>query len=65
MKDLFRWQYTQFSQFNTTDTLLLVSGVHFGPNSTSGEIAVFNLKGKGHGLDTRWNMAKGSCYFVR
>ena len=46
MKELFRWQYTQFSQFNTTDTLLLVSGVHFGPNSTSGEIAVFNLKGK-------------------
>ena len=47
MKDLFRWQYTQFSQFNASDTLLLVSGVHFGPNSTSGEIAVFNLKGQG------------------
>ncbi|XP_071489302.1 F-box/WD repeat-containing protein 5-like [Diadema antillarum] len=44
MKELFRWQFTQFSQFNTTDSLLLVSGVHFGPNSTSGEIAVFNLK---------------------
>ncbi|XP_071802672.1 F-box/WD repeat-containing protein 5-like isoform X2 [Asterias amurensis] len=44
MKELFRWQYTQFSQFNACDTLLLVSGVHFGPNSTSGEIAVFNLK---------------------
>ncbi|XP_071948006.1 F-box/WD repeat-containing protein 5-like [Antedon mediterranea] len=44
MKELFRWQYTQFSQFNATDTLLLVSGVHFGPNSTSGEIAVFNIK---------------------
>uniref|UniRef100_A0A336MXY2 CSON007172 protein n=1 Tax=Culicoides sonorensis TaxID=179676 RepID=A0A336MXY2_CULSO len=38
------WKYTQFSQFNSTDTLLLVSGVHFGvQNSTSGEIAVFSL----------------------
>lgn len=38
------WKYTQFSQFNQTDTLLLVSGVHFGtPHSTSGEIAVFSL----------------------
>lgn len=42
----FSWQYTQFSQFNQSDTLLLVSGVHFGiPNSTSGEIAVFSLQG--------------------
>ncbi|XP_075212397.1 F-box and WD repeat domain containing 5 isoform X2 [Lycorma delicatula] len=41
----FSWQYTQFSQFNQSDTLLLVSGVHFGtPNSTSGEIAVFSLQ---------------------
>lgn len=40
----FRWKYTQFSQFNCTDTLLLVSGVHFGtPHSTSGEIAVFKV----------------------
>ncbi|KAL7306531.1 hypothetical protein TKK_0001224 [Trichogramma kaykai] len=40
----FSWKYTQFSQFNTSDTLLLVSGVHFGtPHSTSGEIAVFRL----------------------
>ncbi|KAG0717842.1 F-box/WD repeat-containing protein 5 [Chionoecetes opilio] len=39
------WKYTQFSQFNSSDTLLLVSGVHFGTyNSTSGEIAVFNLE---------------------
>lgn len=45
MKD-FSWMYTQFSQFNKSDTLLLVSGVHFGtPHSTSGEIAVFNLEG--------------------
>lgn len=40
----FRWRYTQFSQFNSTDTLLLVSGVHFGtPHTTSGEIAVFRI----------------------
>ena len=40
----FRWRYTQFSQFNSTDTLLLVSGVHFGtPHTTSGEIAVFRV----------------------
>ncbi|KAJ9588210.1 hypothetical protein L9F63_018431, partial [Diploptera punctata] len=41
----FSWKYTQFSQFNQSDTLLLVSGVHFGtPHSTSGEIAVFSLQ---------------------
>lgn len=39
------WKYTQFSQFNMSDTLLLVSGVHFGvPHSTSGEIAVFSVQ---------------------
>jgi hypothetical protein len=44
----FSWKYTQFSQFNQSDTLLLVSGVHFGtPHSTSGEIAVFSLQGNG------------------
>lgn len=43
----FSWKYTQFSQFNSTDTLLLVSGVHFGtPHSTSGEIAVFRVARK-------------------
>ncbi|KFB35863.1 AGAP010041-PA-like protein [Anopheles sinensis] len=41
------WKYTQFSQFNQSDTLLLVSGVHFGsPHSTSGEIAVFTVQSK-------------------
>ncbi|KAK9509967.1 hypothetical protein O3M35_004847 [Rhynocoris fuscipes] len=41
----FSWKCTQFSQFNKSDTLLLVSGLHFGtPNSTSGEIAVFSLQ---------------------
>lgn len=45
------WKYTQFSQFNQSDTLLLVSGVHFGtPNSSSGEIAVFSLV---NGFDLR------------
>ncbi|RWS11666.1 F-box/WD repeat-containing protein 5-like protein [Dinothrombium tinctorium] len=39
----FHWRYTQFSQFNETDTLLLVSGVHFGVHTASGEIAVFSL----------------------
>uniref|UniRef100_A0A1A9WUC2 F-box domain-containing protein n=1 Tax=Glossina brevipalpis TaxID=37001 RepID=A0A1A9WUC2_9MUSC len=43
----FNWKYTQYSQFNQSDTLLLVSGVHFGsPHSTSGEIAVFTVDGK-------------------
>ncbi|XP_054154211.1 F-box/WD repeat-containing protein 5-like [Oppia nitens] len=42
MKD-YSWSYTQFSQFNQDDSLLLVSGVHFGPHTASGEIAVFNL----------------------
>jgi len=41
----FSWKYTQYSQFNQSDTLLLVSGVHFGsPHSTSGEIAVFSVQ---------------------
>lgn len=41
---MFKWEYTQYSQFNESDTLLLISGVHFGtPNSSSGEIAVFSL----------------------
>uniref|UniRef100_A0A665WA95 F-box domain-containing protein n=1 Tax=Echeneis naucrates TaxID=173247 RepID=A0A665WA95_ECHNA len=41
----FNWGYTQFSQFNADDSLLLVSGVYLGPhNSSSGEIAVFSLE---------------------
>ncbi|XP_077333046.1 F-box/WD repeat-containing protein 5 [Lithobates pipiens] len=40
------WSYTQFSQFNYDDTLLLVSGVFVGPhNSSAGEIAVFSIDG--------------------
>ncbi|XP_041667645.1 F-box/WD repeat-containing protein 5 [Cheilinus undulatus] len=41
----FNWGYTQFSQFNADDTLLLVSGVYLGPHhSSSGEIAVISLE---------------------
>ncbi|XP_059612556.1 F-box/WD repeat-containing protein 5 [Phlebotomus argentipes] len=41
----FSWKYTQYSQFNQSDTLLLVSGVHFGsPQTSSGEIAVFSVQ---------------------
>ncbi|KAF7688556.1 F-box/WD repeat-containing protein 5 [Silurus meridionalis] len=40
----FNWGYTQFSQFNSDDTLLLVSGVYLGlQHSSSGEIAVISL----------------------
>ncbi|XP_007945133.1 F-box/WD repeat-containing protein 5 [Orycteropus afer afer] len=40
----YNWSYTQFSQFNPDDTLLLASGVFLGPhNSSSGEIAVISL----------------------
>jgi len=38
------WKYTQFAQFNRSDTLLLVSGVHPGENVTMGEIAVFSVQ---------------------
>ncbi|XP_077478127.1 F-box/WD repeat-containing protein 5 [Stigmatopora argus] len=41
----FNWGYTQFSQFNADDTLLLVSGVYLGlHHSCSGEIAVLSLE---------------------
>ncbi|XP_063066143.1 F-box/WD repeat-containing protein 5 isoform X2 [Engraulis encrasicolus] len=41
----YNWGYTQFSQFNADDTLLLVSGVYLGPHhSSSGEIAVISLE---------------------
>ncbi|XP_061118865.1 F-box/WD repeat-containing protein 5 [Conger conger] len=41
----FNWGYTQFSQFNADDSLLLVSGVYLGPQqSSSGEIAVISLE---------------------
>jgi len=38
------WKYTQFSQFNLPDTMLLVSGVHPGDHGTMGEIAVFSTR---------------------
>ncbi|XP_061732336.1 F-box/WD repeat-containing protein 5 [Nerophis ophidion] len=41
----FNWGYTQFSQFNADDSLLLLSGVYLGPHhSSSGEIAVLSLE---------------------
>ena len=41
------WKFTQFSQFNQSDALLLVSGICLEtPLCTSGEIAVFSLEGK-------------------
>ncbi|XP_039200892.1 F-box/WD repeat-containing protein 5 [Crotalus tigris] len=41
----YNWSYTQFSQFNADDSLLLVSGVFMGPrSSSSGEIAVIGLE---------------------
>ncbi|CAL9683344.1 unnamed protein product [Knipowitschia caucasica] len=41
----FNWGYTQFSQFNADDSLLLVSGVYLGPHhASSGEIAVISLE---------------------
>lgn len=45
----YNWSYTQFSQFNQDDSLLLASGVFLGPhNSSSGEIAVISLGECGH-----------------
>lgn len=44
----YNWSYTQFSQFNQDDSLLLASGVFLGPhNSSSGEIAVISLGEQG------------------
>ncbi|KAF0301442.1 F-box/WD repeat-containing protein 5 [Amphibalanus amphitrite] len=40
---IFGWKYTQFSEFNADDSLLLVSGVHLGDHSITGEIAVFTV----------------------
>lgn len=47
----YNWSYTQFSQFNRDDSLLLASGVFLGPhNSSSGEIAVISLGESGPGV---------------
>src|SRR6218665_1721127 len=45
MKD-YTWKYTHFSQFNSSDTLLLVSGVLFESESRISEIAVFSIDSK-------------------
>lgn len=42
----FHWQYTQFSQFNSDDSLILVSGALSKSNTSSGEIIVFAIRGK-------------------
>lgn len=43
---MYSWKYAQFSQFNESDTLLLISGIHSAKlHSTSGVIAVFNIEG--------------------
>lgn len=60
----YNWSYTQFSQFNSDDSLLLVSGVFVGPhNSSSGEIAVISMgeccPGWHWGL---WQMWSGECW---
>nr|KAF6280274.1 F-box and WD repeat domain containing 5 [Pipistrellus kuhlii] len=40
----YNWSYSQFSQFNQDDSLLLASGVFLGPHSnSSGEIVVISL----------------------
>lgn len=50
----YNWSYTQFSQFNQDDSLLLASGVFLGPhNSSSGEIAVISLGKRGLGRAAR------------
>lgn len=42
----FSWKFPQYAEFNESDTLLLVSGGHFGKDDdTSGEIAVFSFDG--------------------
>lgn len=42
----FNWKFTQYAEFNESDSLLLVSGGHFGKfDDTSGEIAIFSLDG--------------------
>ena len=37
------WTYTQFSEFNSSTTLLLVSGV-LNQDYSEGEVAIFNLE---------------------
>lgn len=41
------WKYTQYSEFNASDTLIMVSGVYKGDQrTTAGEIAVFSVVGE-------------------
>ncbi|VDO82684.1 unnamed protein product [Soboliphyme baturini] len=43
LNDALHWKYTQYAQFNEDDSMIMVSGVHFGQNNTTGEIAVFEI----------------------
>lgn len=62
---MFNWRHTQYSQFNSSDTLLLVSGVHFGtPISTAGEIAVFRLARNGTFSNSAADAKQAVSYFV-
>lgn len=42
----FNWKHTQYSEFNASDTMIMVSGVYKGSDQTThGEIAVFSVVG--------------------
>lgn len=58
----YNWSYTQFSQFNQDDSLLLASGVFLGPhNSSSGEIAVISLGECGHWVGLPSSCPSAAC----
>ncbi|XP_018017695.1 F-box/WD repeat-containing protein 5 [Hyalella azteca] len=42
----YNWKFACYSQFNSSDTLLMVSGAYFGtgPFLTSGEVVIFDLE---------------------
>ena len=47
----FNWKFASFSQFNTSDTMLMVSGAYFGtgPFLTAGEVVIFDLESESVG----------------
>lgn len=49
------WKFPQYAQFNESDTLIMVSGIHFGPSTTTGEIAVYGFQGSRFELMCRVN----------
>ncbi|KAF2367827.1 WD40 repeat [Trinorchestia longiramus] len=46
LQKMYNWKFASYSQFNSSDTLLMVSGAYFGtgPFLTSGEVAIFDLE---------------------